>query len=61
VGRVADHSLLDLALSWHTSNPLVATVIAGATQPAQVAANVVAAGWALTPADRAEIDALLTP
>ena len=55
-----DHSLLDLALSWHTSNPLVATVIAGATHPAQVAANVAAAGWALTPADRAEVDALLT-
>lgn len=54
-----DHTLLDLALSWHTSNPLVATVIAGATTPAQVAANVAAAGWALSTDDRAEIDALV--
>ena len=36
-------------------------MIAGATTPDQVAANVAAAGWALTPADRAEIDTLLTP
>ena len=55
------HTLLDLALSWHTSNPLVASVIAGATTPAQVAANVAAAEWPLTPADRADIDSLLTP
>ena len=55
------HTLLDLALSWHTSNPLVASVIAGATTPDQVAANVAAAGWALTQADRADIDTLLTP
>ena len=55
-----DHTVLDLALSWHTSNPLVASVIAGATKPEQVAANVAAAGWALTAADRAEIDAVLT-
>ena len=54
-----DHTLLDLALSWHTSHPLVASVIAGATTPEQVAANVAAAQWALTPADRAEVDAIL--
>jgi aryl-alcohol dehydrogenase-like predicted oxidoreductase len=50
-----NHTLLDLALSWHTSNPLVATVIAGATTPDQVRANVSAAGWALTDAERAEV------
>ena len=54
-----DHSLLDLALSWHTSNPLVASVIAGATTPEQIAANVAAAGWALTDADRADVDAVI--
>lgn len=53
------HGLLDLALSWHTSNPLVASVIAGATKPEQIAANVAAAGWALTAADRAEVDAVI--
>ncbi len=54
-----EHTLLDLALSWHTSNPLVATVIAGATKPEQVVANVAAASWALSAADRAEVDAVL--
>lgn len=54
------HTLLDLAISWHTSNPLVASVIAGATTPAQVGANVSAACWPLTVAERAEVDALLT-
>jgi aryl-alcohol dehydrogenase-like predicted oxidoreductase len=53
----ADHgrSLLDLAISWHTSHPLVATVIAGATRPGQIEANVAAADWHLTDADRAEV------
>ena len=55
----AGATLLDLALSWHTSHPLVASVIAGATQPEQVAANVAASTWELTDADRAEVDAVL--
>jgi aryl-alcohol dehydrogenase-like predicted oxidoreductase len=54
-----DHSLLDLALSWHTSHPLVATVIAGATSPAQVHANVAAASWALTAEDRAAVERVI--
>jgi aryl-alcohol dehydrogenase-like predicted oxidoreductase len=53
------HSLLDLAISWHTSNPIVASVIAGATSPAQIAANVAAATWALTPDERGDVDALV--
>jgi len=52
-------SLLDLAISWHTSHPLVASVIAGATKPSQIEANVAAAGWALTAEDRAEVDAVI--
>ena len=51
-------SMLELAMSWLVSNPLVATVIAGATKPEQVAANVAASGWVLTPEDRAEVDAI---
>ncbi len=53
------HSLLELAISWQTSNPLVASVIAGATTPAQIEANVAAAGWSLTADDRAAVDAVL--
>ena len=53
-------SLLELAVSWHTSHPLVASVIAGATKPEQIEANVAAAGWALTDDDRAAVDAIVT-
>ncbi len=53
------HTVLELAISWHTSHPLVASVIAGATRPDQVAANVDAAGWQLTEGDRADVDAIL--
>jgi aryl-alcohol dehydrogenase-like predicted oxidoreductase len=51
-------SMLELAMSWLVSNPLVATVIAGATKPEQVIANVAASGWVLTAEDRVEIDAI---
>lgn len=51
------HTILDLAMSWLVSNPQVATVISGATKPDQVRANVAAASWALTAADRAALDA----
>lgn len=57
--ELRNHTLLDLAISWHTSHPLVASVIAGATKPEQVAANVAAAGWQLTDEDRAEVDTIL--
>ncbi len=52
-------TLLDLAVSWLLARPAVASVIAGATKPEQVEANVGAAGWALTDTDLAEIDTLL--
>lgn len=52
-------SLLELAISWHTSHPLVASVIAGATKPSQIEANVAAAGWDLTADDRAEVDSVI--
>ena len=52
-------TLLDLAISWHTSHPLIASVIAGATKPEQIRANVAAATWQLTDADRAEVDAVI--
>jgi aryl-alcohol dehydrogenase-like predicted oxidoreductase len=49
------HTILDLAMSWLVSNPQVATVISGATKPEQVRANVAAADWSLSDAERADL------
>ncbi|AZO79549.1 MULTISPECIES: aldo/keto reductase [unclassified Bosea (in: a-proteobacteria)] len=51
-------TLLELAFSWLVAQPVVSSVIAGATKPEQIAANVKAADWALTPEELAEIDAI---
>ena len=55
------HTLLDLAMSWLAAQPRVASVIAGATSPEQVRANVAAVHWPLTREDLAEIDRLAPP
>ncbi|WP_257454312.1 hypothetical protein [Archangium lipolyticum] len=39
----------------------MASVIAGATSPAQVKSNAAAAGWKLTAEELAEVDRLLSP
>ncbi len=52
------HTLLELAVSWLLARAPVASVIAGATKPRQVTANVKAATWALSAADLAEVDRL---
>lgn len=57
--RKRDHNVGELALAWLAGQPGVSTVIAGTTRPEQVAANARAADWKLTPADHAEIDAIL--
>ena len=48
-------SLLELAFGWLLAEPLVASVIAGATKPEQASGNVAAAGWVLTAEDMAAI------
>jgi len=53
--RERGHTLLELAMSWLASLPNLASVIAGATKPEQVRANVAAVGWTLTDDDRARI------
>ena len=50
------HRLLELAMSWLASRPLVASIIAGATTPEQVELNARAVNWQLTPDDLAAID-----
>ncbi|MDQ6837167.1 MAG: aldo/keto reductase [Actinomycetota bacterium] len=52
------HTLLDLAIAGLASRPPVASVIAGATRPEQILANVAAGDWALDTADLAALDAL---
>jgi aryl-alcohol dehydrogenase-like predicted oxidoreductase len=57
--RSRGHTVLELAVSWLLSRPAVASVIAGASTPAQVKANVAAAGWPLGADDLAQVDGLL--
>ena len=51
-------TMLELAFSWLLARPPVASVIAGATRPEQVAQNVKAGDWKLTEEDLADIDGI---
>ena len=50
------HSLVELAFAWLAARQPVASIIAGATKPEQVDANVNAVAWQLTAAEIAEVD-----
>ncbi len=52
------HTLLDLAFAWLLGQPVVSSVIAGATRPEQVRSNIAAAAWRMTPEEVAEAAAL---
>ena len=51
-------SLLDVAIGGLAAQPAVGSVIAGATRPDQVKANVAAGRWVPTPEDVAALDAI---
>ena len=51
-------SLLELACSWLRARPPVASVIAGATRPEQIEANVKAGEWTLSAEEMAVVDHL---
>lgn len=53
------HDLLTLAFSWLIAQKTVPSVIAGASRPEQCAANVAAAGWAMSRAELDEIDRIV--
>jgi aryl-alcohol dehydrogenase-like predicted oxidoreductase len=53
------HTLLELAFGYLLARRPVASVIAGATTPEQVAANTAAAGWILDEAETAEVGRLM--
>jgi aryl-alcohol dehydrogenase-like predicted oxidoreductase len=50
--------MLELAFGWLLAKPVVSSVIAGATKPEQIEANIKATGWKLSSDDLAEIDKL---
>jgi aryl-alcohol dehydrogenase-like predicted oxidoreductase len=52
------HTVLELAFAWLLARPAVASVIAGATKPEQVAANVAAGDWRPSPEVLAQVDAI---
>jgi aryl-alcohol dehydrogenase-like predicted oxidoreductase len=55
------HSLLELAIAWLAANAVVASVIAGATRPEQVIANVRAADWVLTEEELQAVNRIAPP
>jgi aryl-alcohol dehydrogenase-like predicted oxidoreductase len=59
--RERGHTLLELAISWLTSQPVVASVIAGATRPEQIVANAAAANWELSADDFEAVAAITGP
>jgi aryl-alcohol dehydrogenase-like predicted oxidoreductase len=59
--RARNHSLLELAVSWLVTQPIVASVICGATRPGQIEQNIEAATWTLTPDDLAAVDKITKP
>ena len=58
LARTEGHTVLDLAFAWLLARPSVASVIAGATKPEQVVANVAAGQWKPSAELLAQVDAV---
>jgi aryl-alcohol dehydrogenase-like predicted oxidoreductase len=54
-----ERTLLELAFSWLAANPVVSSVIAGATKPEQLEQNVNAVNWKMTAEEMGEVRAIL--
>ncbi len=52
-------TLVDLAFAWLLADPIVGTVIAGASSPEQIAQNARASDWRLSEDERDEVTAIL--
>jgi len=50
------HTVVELAFSWLSAQPAVASIIAGATKPEQVRANSHAVAWKMTPDELRQVD-----
>jgi aryl-alcohol dehydrogenase-like predicted oxidoreductase len=53
--------MLDVAIGWLAAQPMVVSVIAGATTPEQVRSNARAVRWEPSDVDLAELDAIFPP
>ena len=54
-----DHTTLELAFSYLLAQPMVSSVIAGATKPSQIKGNAKATDWELTEEEIAEVQRIL--
>ena len=52
-------TLVELAFAWLLADPIVGTVIAGASSPEQIAQNAAASNWRLSEEERDEVTAIL--
>jgi len=52
------HNILELAIAWLISHPWISTVIAGATKPEQISANVSASDWRLSNEEMIEVNSI---
>jgi aryl-alcohol dehydrogenase-like predicted oxidoreductase len=53
------HTMIELAMSWLATQPIISSVIAGATRPEQVYENAKSADWRLHPDEMQQIDEIL--
>jgi aryl-alcohol dehydrogenase-like predicted oxidoreductase len=53
------YDLLTLAMSWMAAQPVIASIISGASRPEQMASNAAAIRWALSDKNLEEIEAIL--
>jgi aryl-alcohol dehydrogenase-like predicted oxidoreductase len=53
-----DHTILELSFAWLAAQPAMTSIIAGATKPEQVRANVAAVDWKLSDDDLVELEKL---
>jgi aryl-alcohol dehydrogenase-like predicted oxidoreductase len=54
-------TLTALAFAWLAAHPFVPSIIAGATKPEQVDANIAAAGWKLSAEEMEEVNRITAP
>jgi aryl-alcohol dehydrogenase-like predicted oxidoreductase len=57
--RERGHTMAELAIAWLTSQPFIATVIAGVTKKEQISANAAAADWELSGKDKTDLDKVM--